>query len=210
MRRSWPWLAALLAISVAGCFPHQAGPRLAHFDTQAPAVGEPAPSFSLRDLAGNTVDLAEMIGEKPIVLQFGSHSCPVYRYRRHWVRDIYDEYQDRVHFVIVYTIEAHPVDSKSPYAEQEWDILWNKMTGVRIRQGADQEARQQQASFSHEKLKLKPLMVVDDIDDSVWRAYGSASSPAFVIDRQGRVAARQVWLEPRQIRQTLDRLLAGN
>ena len=209
MARIPTWLMLLLLVATVGCFPHEAGPQLVHFETQAPQVGDPAPLFSLQDLAGNTVNLSEMVGEKPIVLQFGSHSCPVYRFRRHWIRDIYEDYQDRVSFLIVYTVEAHPVGSKSPYAEEEWDTWWNRLTGVRVDQPADEASRQAQASFSHEKLRLDPLMVVDDMDNTTWKAYGAASSPAFVIDTEGQVVSRQVWIEPKQIRQVLDRLLVS-
>ncbi len=53
-------------------------------------------------------------------------------------------------------------------------------------------------------------MIVDEMDDAVWRSYGAASSPAFVIDHEGRIAARQVWIEPRKIKQVLERLLSGS
>lgn len=173
----------------------------------APEVGEPAPRFSLVDLAGRTVKLEELIGDKPIVLRFGSHSCPVYRYRRFSMSGLEEDFRDRVHFLLIYTVEAHPVGSKSPYHEEEWDTLWNRLTGVRVRQPEDEEGRLERARSSHEKLGLEPLMVVDGMDNAVWQSYGAASSPAFVIDLEGNVAARQVWVEPKKIRQVLNRLL---
>ena len=199
------WL--VLGLAAAGCFPHHAGPRLAHFDQTAPSVGEPAPSFTLSDLDGRPVDLAELIGDKPIVLQFGSHSCPVYRYRRFSMEDLQHDFRERVHFLLVYTVEAHPVGSKSPYHDAEWDTWWNKLTGVRVRQPPDAESRLEQARVSHEKIQYQARMIVDEMDDAVWRSYGAASSPAFVIDLEGRVAARQVWIEPKEIRRVLERLL---
>lgn len=51
-------------------------------------------------------------------------------------------------------------------------------------------------------------MAADGMDNGIWKAYGAASSPAFVIDREGRIALRQVWLDPKGIAQALDRLLA--
>ncbi len=196
-----------VALAVAGCFPHHAGPRLAHFDETAPRLGEPAPSFKLFDLDGESVELAELIGDRPIVLQLGSHSCPVYRYRRFSMEDLYDEFRDRVHFLLVYTVEAHPVDSKSPYDEGEWDVWWNRLTGVRVRQPSDLESRRAQAEDSNQRLGYQARIIVDEMDDAVWRSYGAASSPAFVIDTDGRVAARQVWVEPKEIRRVLRRLL---
>ncbi len=208
MRWSLPLFTLLTSLALGGCFPHHAGPRLAHFETTAPAVGEPAPDFTLLDLDGQSVELTELIGDRPIVLQLGSHSCPVYRYRRFSMSGLYEDFRDRVHFLLVYTVEAHPVGSKSPYRQGEWDPWWNRLTGVRVRQPPDEESRRRQAESSHERLKLEPMMVVDEMDDAVWRSFGAASSPAFVIDREGRIAARQVWVEPKEIRQVLDRLLA--
>ncbi len=205
---SRPIFLCALGLAVAGCFPHHAGPHLAHFDTTAPALDEPAPGFTLADLDGRPVELAELIGERPIVLQLGSHSCPVYRYRRFGVAGLYEEFGDRVHFLLVYTVEAHPVGSRSPYADGEWDPWWNRLSGVRVRQPADQEGRREQAQVSHERIDYRARMIVDTMDDAVWRSYGAASSPAFVIDRQGRIAARQVWIEPKKIRRVLERLLA--
>lgn len=212
MRANIPRLVTLcttLAVVSAACFPKQPGQRLAHFATTAPAVGEPAPRFTLTDLGGKEVELASLIGERPIVLQLGSHSCPVYRYRRFDMEPLWKHYGDRVHFLIVYTVEAHPVGSKSPFAEGEWDLLINKLVGVRVEQPESFEARREQAATSQRKLHLAPMMVVDEMDNETWRAWGAASSPAFVIDQQGRIAARQVWLQPKEIRKVLDRLLAG-
>lgn len=202
--------AVVLGFALTACFPRNAGPKLAHFEHQAPAVGEPAPSFTLRGLDGEPVELAELIGEKPIVLRFGSHSCPVYRYRRFSMSGLIEDYEDRVHFLTIYTVEAHPVGSKSPYAEGEWDLWMNKVLGVRVREPATVEERAELARTSHEKLKLTEPMVVDSMDNAVWEAYGAAASPAFVIDQEGYVALRQVWVVPKEIRRVLDELLADD
>lgn len=198
----------LVALGMAGCFPHEAGRRLAHFDRQAPQVEQLAPGFELRSVDGDLVELADLIGDQPIVLQLGSRSCPVFRNRRHWVDGLVQDYGDRVRFLAVYTLEAHPVGSKSPYADEEWLTLYNRFAGVRIPQATDAEERMAQAQLTRDKLDLKSTVLVDTLDNRVWSAYGAASSPAFVIDRQGRVVLRQVWIEPKEIRRTLDRLLA--
>lgn len=210
MRRSILLYLIPFAILATGCFPRGPGPRLAHFAPQAPALGDPAPRFTLHDLDGGEVELAELIGEKPIVLRFGSHSCPVYRYRRFSMSELEEEFTGRVHFLLVYTVEAHPVGSKSPYDDGEWVTMWNRMTRVLVKQPADGEERLELARSSHEKLKLDPPMVVDQMDNAVWEDYGSASSPAFVIDLEGKIAARQVWVEPKELRTVLLRLLGDS
>lgn len=197
------------AICLAGCFPHEAGPRLAHFAEVAPERGAAAPRFTLTDLEGAEVELDEFLGDRPVVLQLGSHSCPVYRYRRFGMEKLIDEFGDRVHFLLVYTREAHPVGSKSPHAEGEWDPLWNRLTGVRVREPATLDERRDLAARSREKLELSQTVLTDAMDDAVWRRYGAASSPAFVLDRAGHVVLRQVWLEPQAIGRELRRLLAA-
>jgi thiol-disulfide isomerase/thioredoxin len=209
MQHSWKVSTLVLLLLMAtGCFPKGEGPRLDHFSELAPAVGEPAPDFVLRDLEGREVPLASLLGDRPIVLQLGSHSCPVYRYRRHWMDGVVEDFQDRVHFVVVYTTEAHPVGSRSPYVDREWDPMINKITGVRVREPQTQEERDALARFSRDKLELEQLMVVDSMANEVWQSYGAASSPAFVIDQDGIVVLRQVWIHPPSIRAFLQQLLA--
>ncbi len=199
---------ALVTLLATGCFPKSAGVRLSHFESQAPAVGEPAPGIHLTDLAGRPFELEEMVGHQPIVLQLGSHSCPVYRYRRHWMSDLMEDYGDRVTFLLVYTIEAHPAGASSPYADREWRTWINRVSGIKIDQPDRYGARHRQAEISKAALGLTQRMLVDTMDNAVWQAYGAASSPAFVIDTEGKIAAQQVWIDPEGIRQVLDELLS--
>ncbi|MEM6795840.1 MAG: deiodinase-like protein [Acidobacteriota bacterium] len=199
-------LLALLPLAL-GCFPKSPGTTLAHFADQAPAEGAAAPLFELQDLEGAPVQLAELIGDKPVVVQLGSHSCPVYRYRRHTMDNLWEEYEGRVHFLVVYTREAHPVGSESPYRDGEWDPMINRLTGARVAEPQTLEERRETASYSRQELELPVPVLVDDMENSVWSAYGAAASPGFVIDTEGRIALRQVWLNPKEIKRTLDGLL---
>ena len=83
----------------------------------------------------------------------------------------------------------------------------NRLTGVKVKQPQTPEERLDQASDSHDRLNLVMPMVVDDMDNEIWRLYGAASSPAFVIDQRGVIVTRQVWLDPEEIRRILDQLL---
>lgn len=204
-----PWLALALlgAIGVGGCFPRHPGPRLAHFEERAPAAGEVAPAFRVTDTSGSAVELTDLLGERPVVLQLGSRSCPVFRYRRFGMEKLIADYADRVHFVVVYTIEAHPAGAKSPYDDEEWLTWINRLTGVRIEQAGDVEARRHEAAATAARLDLAQQVLVDSTDNEVWQAYGAAPSAAFVLDREGRVVLRQVWVDPVGLRAALDTLL---
>ena len=207
--KSLPWLLGIGFLALTGCFPHEAGPRLQHFYQDAPEVGSQAPVFTLIDLEGDSISLKTLIGEKPVVLQFGSHSCPVYRYRRREMKKVYQEYHSIAHFVIVYTLEAHPVGTKSPYSDEEWVTWINRLTNVLIPQPTTVKARHTLAGQSREDLEINHVILVDAMDNAVWRQYGAAPSSAFVIDQSGVVVLRQVWIDPDEIRMTLQKTVSA-
>lgn len=124
------------------------------------------------------------------------------------MNELLAEYGDRVTFLLVYTVEAHPVGAPSPYADREWRTWINRVSRVKIPQPSRYEDRRRQAETSKAALGLGQRLLVDSMENAVWNAYGSASSPAFVIDLDGRIASQQVWIDPQEIRQVLDRLLA--
>ncbi len=207
-------LLGTLVMFASGCatlFPVEAGEGLAHFATQAPSVGEAAPELQARRLDGTPVQLSDILdGKRPVVLQLGSHSCPVYRYRRFDIAKLQHEYADDVAFVVVYTVEAHPEGSKSPYREGEWLTNINRITRTRVKQPESTEARIAQAIWSTEKLERNDLVVVDTFEDRTWQRYGAAPSAAFVLDAGGDIVLRQPWVEPDGIRRALDGLLQRN
>lgn len=199
-------LAALQAVS---CFPRQAGPRLAHFAESAPAPGTEVPDVLVYDAERREVRLAEAIGDKPVVLQLGSRSCPVFRYRRFGMQELQREFAGRVDFLVLYTQEAHPVGSPSPYTGEEWDMWINRLTGVRLRAPTTLDERRERAVDTVQRLELDAAMLVDGMDDVAWEAFGAAPSPAFVLDTDGRVVLRQVWVDPKELRQVLRSLVSA-
>lgn len=204
-----PVLFLVLAVPSFACFPRAPGPRLAHFETEAPEAGSTLPSVEVVDLEGARVDLRELTGERPLVVQVGSASCPVFRYRRFGMRRLVQEFGDRVSFVILYTREAHPVGSPSPYTGEVWDPWINRVTGARWTDTETTGERRDQAERAQEGLVLAPRVLVDPGGDPAWRDLGRAPSAAFVVDTEGRIVARQVWVDPPAIRETLLRILAS-
>jgi len=197
----------ILIVCLSGCFPKKAGRHLAHFHSEAPIVGEAAPSFALKTVNGDTVELSELLGDKPIVLQLGSHTCPVYRYRRFSMSKLYREYSDSAHFLLVYTLEAHPKGAINPYVDREWVSSFNYLTNTIVGEHQDFAERQSMAAYSTQKLNVAYPVVVDSMNNAIWRAYGRAPSAAFVIDKTGHIALRQAWINPSEIAATLDHLI---
>src|SRR5262245_61177796 len=70
-------------------------------------VGRPAPDFVLPELrSGEPVRLSDSWGKRPLVLIFGSFSCPRLFGHLDEIRKLHEEYAGRVDFRLVYVREA--------------------------------------------------------------------------------------------------------
>lgn len=166
-------------------------------------------SVEVVDLEGNRLDLRDLVGERPLVIQLGSASCPVFRYRRFGMRRLVQELGDRVTFVVLYTREAHPVGSPSPYTGEVWDPWINRIAGARWTDTETTGERRDQAESAERRLSLAPRVLVDPDGDPAWTDFGRAPSAAFVVAPDGRIVARQVWVDPPAIREVLMKLLTS-
>ncbi len=77
-----------------------------------PKLNESAPDFSLREAgSGKQVTLHDFRGKSPVVLLFGSYTCPNFRSAAEPLKSMYLGYGARVPFLLVYIREAHGTDN---------------------------------------------------------------------------------------------------
>lgn len=114
-RKSLPLAAAIVALAGAGTWWLDAHMRAesARSVVHAPMssfVGFAAPDFVLPDVrTGRPVRLSDSLGSRPVVLLFGSFSCPRLYNELPAIRRLYEEYGKEVDFRFVYSKEAyHP------------------------------------------------------------------------------------------------------
>ncbi len=83
--------------------------------TSAPAT-QLAPDFSVLDTAGNSVNLSDLVG-KPVVLNFWASWCPPCKAEMPDFEEMYKQYGDRVHFMVVNLTDGtrETVDSAKAY-----------------------------------------------------------------------------------------------
>jgi hypothetical protein len=146
-----------------------------------PKMGAVAPDFVLKTLDGKEkLQLAKLVGPKPVVLVFGNFTCGPFRALTAEVEAIYQRHKDAATFVMVYVREAHPTDG--------WVMASNTKVGVEVKQPTTYDERVKACSLFSTKLKPSFPVLVDEIDDRVGHTYSGMPGRLYVIDAQGKVA----------------------
>jgi len=131
------------------------GPTLA-----APAIGSPAPDFTLSDLDGNSVALAALKG-KIVVLEWANPNCPFSR--RH--------------------AQAHTMQAT---ADRHPEVVWLAINSTRPDHGDHLQPPAYRAFLAENGIRYP---VLEDPSGDVGRAYGATTTPdMYVIDAAGNLA----------------------
>jgi hypothetical protein len=153
----------------------------------APSVDEVAPAFVAEKLSfdgrasGDFVSLADYRG-KALALMFGSLTCPIYRGQTDRFNEIFQELQDRLAFLLIYTREAHPEDGWQLAINHTQDVVYDQPTTVEGRAAIAHDCVQQRG--------LKMTVALDDIDDSIDKQYAGWPERLYLIDANGAVRHR--------------------
>jgi peroxiredoxin len=154
-------LASGAAIATASPKPYGCGVKYADAgDPPSATIGEPAPGFSLPDLDGKTVSLADFAG-KTVVLEWFNPDCPFVKY-------------------------AHTEGPLAAMAveQSEAGVVWLAInSGAPGKQGAGVERNREAAA----EWKMSHPILLDE-DGKVGHAYGATTTPhMFVIDGAGKL-----------------------
>ena len=123
---------------------------------------------------------------------------------------MYAKYGDRVHFVIIYIIEAHPIGSASPYRGGEWTGKASvDQEGFALRQPITYEERVAQATQMVQELGITVPILIDEMDNPVWCTYGPAPNSAYLIDIEGSIVEKQGWYQPQLMEAAIETYLKG-
>lgn len=91
---------------------------------------------------------------------------------------MYDKYKDRADFYWIYIREAHPTDGPRP----------NKR--VKIKQPTSFDERLGVASSCAGDIKLTLPLLVDDMENSVAKAYNAMPDRLFIVTAEGKIGYR--------------------
>jgi AhpC/TSA family len=158
----------------------------AHFS--GPAAGERAPDFTAVTLEGETLRLSDYRGRKNVLLVFGSATCPMTAAVIGEINALDDRMRgDDVEFLFMYVRETNPGEHIPAHRSAS-----EKAAAARLLRDAEE---------------LEMPVLVDDVRGSIHRKYSKLPSPAFLIDKSGRVAFRSMWANPEELAAALDELL---
>lgn len=145
------------------------------------AVGQQAPDFDLATRDGaSRVRLSSLRGTKPVVLIFGSYTCPPFRREMPEVRKVYADYKDRAAFYFVYIEEAH--------AHDVWPLVSNAKANIVFGTARDAGERVNVATLCEKELKVEFPILVDDMQNAVADAYTAWPTRMYVVDTSGTIA----------------------
>ena len=145
------------------------------------AVGQEAPDFDLATRDGSSrVRLSSLRGGPPVVLVFGSYTCPPFRREMPAVRKVYAEYKERAAFYFVYIEEAH--------AHDVWPLVSNAKANIVFGTARDAGERVGVAGLCAKELKVEFPILVDDMQNGVADLYTAWPTRMYVVDANGKIA----------------------
>jgi tetratricopeptide (TPR) repeat protein len=157
------------------------GAKLARKDEQnGPNVNELAPDFTLAsEHAGKEIRLSSFRGKSPIVLIFGSYSCPNFRSAADALKAMGERYGSVAPFFLVYIREAHATD--------QWLSTRNQRDGVSLAPAKTYVEKQEYATMCSRKLHLPFPALVDTMNGLVENSYHAWPSRAFIVGVDGKI-----------------------
>jgi thiol-disulfide isomerase/thioredoxin len=160
------------------------------FGKEAAGPGDSFPSFELLTTNGDRLVNDEVFGHKPVLVIFGSMTCPMTASAAPSVQELYDEYGDRVEFIMLYVREAHP--------------------GEHFTQSETMEEKLEHARALEGFYDIQWTVAADNIDGDLHRALDPKPNAAFLMNSEGIILFRSLWAADRDaLRQALDAAAAG-
>lgn len=146
--------------------------------------------------------------ERPMVLVFGSYTCPKLRNSAAELKRVATAYHDRIDFRLVYISEAHAQGGP----ESQWQSTVNQREGIELPPARDLVEKKAHASLCLRKLSLPFAAVVDGMDAAAEKAYDAWPSRIYLVGPEGRVLFQshlgELDFQPAELERAIHEILA--
>jgi tetratricopeptide (TPR) repeat protein len=145
-----------------------------------PDPGDRAPEITVTKMGSEEkVTLEQLHKTGPVLLVFGSYTCPNFRGAADTLNRLYPEYRDRLPFYLIYIREAH--------STTDWASTRNQREGVVLTPAANMNERRDHATMCVRKLHIEFPSLLDSMSGAAEKAYAAWPSKAFLIDKRGKI-----------------------
>ena len=148
------------------------------FVKESAAPGDSFPSFELVTTNGDRLVNGDVFGDKPVLVIFGSMTCPNTASAAPSVQALYEEFGDRIDFIMLYVREAHP--------------------GEYVTQAETMEEKLKHARVLKEFFDIQWTVAADNIDGDLHRALDPKPNSAFLMNSEGIILFRSLWVADRE------------
>jgi thiol-disulfide isomerase/thioredoxin len=135
--------------------------------------GDAFPSFEIITTTGDRLVNDDVFDGRPAIFIFGSMTCPMTASAAPTVQDLYDEFGDRVNFIMLYVREAHP--------------------GENIRQSESMQDKLEYTRMLKDFYGIDWTVAADNIDGDLHRALDPKPNSAFLVGSDGTILFRSLW-----------------
>ncbi len=161
-----------------------------YFTTNDPRPGDKMVEFDLPTLSGERFSSADLAETGPILLVFGSYTCPVTASAAPGLNDLHAKYGDSIRFVMVGVREAHP--------------------GSNMPQPSQMEEKIEHARLLKDIYGINYEVAVDDLDGTLHRALSPKPNSAYLVAGDGEIMFRAHWAnDTKAIGKALEAVAAG-
>ncbi len=160
------------------------------FRKGAAGPGDLVPTFKLVTTDGEELTDQDVFGNKPVLLLFGSITCPMTASAMPFLTQLHSEYGDRVDFIMLNVREAHP--------------------GECFRQPVTVAEKLDHARSLKQLYGISWTVATDNIEGSLHRALDPKPNSAFLVDTAGVIVFRSLWASNQKaVRRALESVAAG-
>lgn len=160
------------------------------FNKNSPKAGQSFPDFDLLTTDGTQVKKSDYIGNKPLLLVFGSLTCPMTANAIPSLKRLYQQYGNKVDFVMLNVREAHP--------------------GERIPQPDNFGQKLSNAMELKQHFDMPWTVAIDDIDGNLHRSLDTKPNAVFLMDKNGNIVFRSIWAsDEKSLETALNDLVSG-